>query len=230
MVVHLAAFTHVDNCEAQPDLARRVNHLGTRNVADAAIDHGARVIYVSTDYIFDGSKYDEYDEEDEPSPINVYGRTKLAGESEIARVRAHWIVRTSWIFGQGDNFISTVLKRAREDARLRVVEDQVGRPTPAIAVAEGIAALVEREGRGILHVAGDGEPCSWADLATFALGSAGLNVPVERITTEMYRRESKTVVAHRPPYSVLSLEKARGLHIPLLDWREAVEREIGALA
>lgn len=198
-------------------------------MADAAIDHGVKVLYMSTDYVFDGSKRDEYEEDDELAPINVYGRTKTAGESEVDRVPEHWIVRTSWIFGQGTNFISAVLKRAREGAPLRVVEDQIGRPTPATAVALGIAALIERDGRGIVHVAGDGEPCSWADLATFALRAADLDVPVERITTETYRRESRITVAPRPPYSVLSLEKARRLGIPLLDWREAVEREIGAL-
>jgi dTDP-4-dehydrorhamnose reductase len=230
VVVHLAAFTDVDSCEAQPELARRVNHIGTRNVADAAADHGIRLIYVSTDYVFDGTKTTEYEESDEPNPLNVYGQTKLAGESKVARLPDHWIVRTSWIFGDGPNFIRTVLSRGREGSTLRIVEDQMGRPTSANGLAEAIVTLTDMKGEGLVHVAGDGEPCSWADLARFSLGSAGLDVPVEGITTEAYKRESKKTVAPRPLRSILGLQKARNLGIPLLDWRASVKREIGTMA
>lgn len=229
VIVHLAAFTQVDRCETDTELAARVNHLGTKHVADAAKERNARLIYLSTDYVFDGTKQGEYDETDVANPVNVYGRTKLAGESEVSRVPDHWIVRSSWIFGDGSNFIRTVVDRARRGSTLRIVDDQIGRPTSAKAVAEGVRALIDRRGEGIVHVAGDGEPCSWADLADFALGCAGLDVSVERIATKTYREEATEEVAPRPPRSVLALDRARGLGIPLLDWRDSVRQEIGTM-
>ena len=227
VIAHLAALTKVDKCEAEPELAQRVNHLGTKHIADAAIEHGARLVYLSTDYVFDGTKHSDYDETDVANPVNIYGRTKLAGESEAARVPDHWILRSSWIFGDGANFIRAVIARARSGSKPRVVDDQIGRPTAAHAVAAGIRAMIEREGDGIVHVAGDGEPCSWADLAEFALGCAGLDPRVERISTETYRAEADGVIAPRPSRSVLALDKARALAIPLLDWRDSVRQEIG---
>ena len=229
VIVHLAAFTHVDDCEAQPELARKVNHLGTRHLAEAAMDHSIRLFYLSTDYVFDGTKETGYEESDPADPLNVYGKTKLAGEAEVARVRHHCIVRSSWIFGDGRNFIRTILGRASKRGPLRIVDDQTGRPTSATAVAAGLRALIKEGGEGIVHLAGEGDPCSWADLAEFSLRCAGSDTDVERITTETYERESRSVVAPRPRRSVLSIEKARGLGLPLLDWRAEVEREIGLM-
>jgi dTDP-4-dehydrorhamnose reductase len=226
VIVHLAALTNVDGCEEDPAAATRINHLGTRNVADAASRWGARLIYVSTDYVFDGHKQGEYDESDAPDPVNVYGRTKLAGESEVMRAADRWVVRSSWIFGDGHNFIRTVIDRAREGLPLRIVDDQIGRPTSATAVAAAVKELIDRSGEGIVNVAGDGEPCSWADLAGFAVGCAGLDVNIERISTETYRAEASRVIAPRPARSVLSLDRARALDLPLLDWRDSVRKEI----
>lgn len=226
-MVHLAAMTDVDGCEAQPDRAERINHAGTRNITGAAADHGVRVIYVSTDYVFDGEKGTEYIESDDPNPLNVYGRTKLAGESEVAKLPDHWILRSSWIWGEGRNFIRTIIHHAQKGQPLRIVDDQVGRPTSSTELAKAIAELITKEGEGVIHVAGDGEPCSWADLAEFALGEAGMNTSVERITTEAYERQARGLVASRPLRSVLSLQKSRALGLPLLDWRVAVSREIG---
>lgn len=184
---------------------------------------------MSTDYVFDGRKETEYSESDEPNPLNVYGRTKLAGESEVATLPDHWILRSSWVFGEGRNFIRTIIHHARKGQPLRIVDDQVGRPTSATELAKAITELISEKGEGVVHVAGDGEPCSWADLAEFALGEAGIQARLERITTETYEQEAKVLVASRPLRSILSLQRARSLDLPLLDWRDAVCREIGTL-
>src|SRR5687767_3023782 len=131
VVVHLAAMTNVDACEREPGLATAINDTGTRNVAEIAAMHGARVIYVSTDYVFDGAKESEYVEDDPTRPLNVYGTTKLAGEAHVRSAGNNLVVRTSWVFGDGSNFVRTIGRLAGERAELAVVDDQKGRPTPA---------------------------------------------------------------------------------------------------
>lgn len=225
-VIHLAAMTAVDRCEEEPEGAAAVNRVGTAHVAEAAQRSGARLIYVSTDYVFDGRKGAEYTEDDPVGPVNVYGRTKLGGEEAARCVTNHLVVRSSWIFGAGKNFIDTVLERARGGAPLRVVDDQVARPTAASGLAAALVHLLERDVVGTVHITGDGDPCSWADLASFALVSAGLEDHVERVSTESYRAAVGGSIAPRPPNSTLSLEKAKGLEIPLLDWRASVRDHV----
>ena len=129
VIVHLAALTDVDACERDPKAADAVNSLGTRNVAEAAEETGARVIYVSTNYVFDGTKAEEYAEEDRPAPLNAYGRSKLAGEAEVRGRGRHLVVRTSWVFGGERNFVKTILEAAKRRGDVDVVDDQMGRPT-----------------------------------------------------------------------------------------------------
>ena len=221
VVVHLAAFTNVDGCEIEQDKARRVNAGGTENVVDAARAAGARVVYVSTDFVFSGNKPGEYDEDDPVGPINVYGETKLQGERHLDP-DIDLIIRTSWVFGDGPNFIRTILA-ASERGTVSVVDDQRGRPTAAAAVAGGIAHLLSDGVSGVVHVAGDGVPCSWAELAEHALSVAGSTGTVDRIDTASYIASVTRVVAPRPPNSTLAIDKARSLEVPLLDWRSAVE-------
>lgn len=225
-VVHLAAMTAVDRCEDEPDLAREVNEMGTRHVATAAQRAGARVIYVSTDYVFDGKKATGYSEDDDVAPLNVYGRTKFGGEEAVRRVKDHLIVRSSWIFGSGKNFIDTVIDRASAGAALRVVDDQIARPTSATGLALALSDLIGRDVVGTLHVTGDGAPCSWADLASFALACAGFEDRIERVTTEDYRAAAPGTIAQRPANSTLALDKARRLSVPLLDWRTSVREHV----
>jgi dTDP-4-dehydrorhamnose reductase len=229
LVIHLAAMANVDECERDPDRANAVNAEGTRNVVEAA-GQRARVVYVSTDYVFDGRKQEEYAEDDPPVPLNAYGRSKLAGEEYVRRGPDNLIVRTSWVFGVGRNFVATILKAAQMGGPLRVVGDQRGRPTYAQDLAASLAHLVRDRTAGILHVAGDGEPATWADLAELAVGAAGLSVAVERIDAETYRRRAGRVVAPRPANSVLSLERARRWGVPLAEWRRSVHRYVGAMA
>lgn len=223
-VIHLAAMTHVDDCEVEPEAAWAVNAEGTRHIAEAAKERNERVIYLSTDYVFDGTKQGEYLEDDTPRPINVYGRTKLEGENHVRTVPGATILRTSWVIGEGRNFVGTIVAAARKGKPLRVVDDQRGRPSFADDLARAIVHVLEHEIEGVVNVAGDEEPCTWADLAELALRDAGLDTEVERIDTETYERTAGRVVAPRPPNSVLALAKARRLGVPLASWRASLER------
>jgi dTDP-4-dehydrorhamnose reductase len=227
VVVHLAAFTNVDECEGDPERAFSVNARGTGHVAAAAGDEGGRVVYVSTDYVFDGTKEGQYVEEDPVNPINVYGRSKAEGEAIVRDGSDNLVVRTSWVYGRGRNFVKTIVSAARAGKDLSVVDDQVGRPTWARDLARGIVGLIERGATGTVHVAGDGDPCTWADLTEEAVAAAGLRSPVERVATEAYERMAGRPLAPRPRNSALSIEEARTMGVPLRDWRESVRAYVG---
>ena len=222
VVVHLAAMTDVDRCEREPSLAEQVNGAGSHNVADAARAAGARVIGVSTDYVFDGTAPGEYSEADQPRPLSVYGRTKLAGEQALLEAAGSTVIRTSWVYGDGRNFIRTILRAASSGRALAVVDDQVGRPTAADDVARAIVHLLSVDPPPLVHVTGDGPPTTWAGLAEHSLAAAGLTVPVEHVSTVEYGRRVDSVLAPRPSNSLLSLDRARGLGVPLSDWRTSV--------
>jgi dTDP-4-dehydrorhamnose reductase len=222
VVIHLAAMTHVDACETNPELARRVNDEGTSHVTAAAAAAGAKVIYTSTDYVFDGTKTGEYLETDAPRPLNVYGATKLAGERHVRKYSDNLAVRTSWVIGKGRNFVGTMLAAARQREVLTVVDDQRGRPTFASDLGPALLYLIDAGASGLLHVAGDGPPCSWADLAEAALAEVGSATKVERVTTEAYRASAAGVVAERPRNSVLCLDEARHQGVPLRNWHASL--------
>lgn len=210
LVVHAAAMTNVDGCELDPGRAEAVNAGGAANVASA----GARVIHLSTDYVFSGAEPGEYAEDASTGPLGAYGRSKLAGEQAVLGRPGNLVVRTSWVYGEGRNFIRSILAAERAGKALRVVDDQRGRPTWAGDVARAVAYLAGRADTGVVHVTGAGDPCTWADLAEVVVGH-----PVERITSEEFGAP-----APRPRNSVLSLRRARGLGVPLADWRESVKR------
>jgi dTDP-4-dehydrorhamnose reductase len=224
-VVHLAAMTHVDRCEQEPELAWQVNGQGTAHVCESAGRAGARVIYLSTDYVFSGERGGEWHEADEKHPCNLYGASKLAGERWVLALHDGLVVRTSWVYGEGRNFLRTILAAAREGRPLRVVSDQVGRPTSARTLAEAIAWLVERPVQGALHVSDDGEPVSWAGLAEYALEQAGIEAAVERISTAQFGAP-----APRPANSTLALGHAKELGVPLGDWKQRVSEYVKAAA
>lgn len=222
VVVHLAAMTDVDRCEREPHLAEEVNGAGSRNVAEAASATGARVIGVSSDYVFDGTAPGEYTEADQPRPLSVYGRTKLAGEQALLEAGDNTVIRTSWVYGDGRNFIRTILRAAAAGRALAVVDDQLGRPTAADDLARAIVHLLSIDPPRLLHVTGDGPPTSWAGVAEQSLEAAGLTVPVEHVSTIEYGRRMDSTLAPRPANSLLSLDRARGLGVPLTDWRTSV--------
>lgn len=214
VVVHTAAMTDVDGCEDDPDRAFAVNATGAANVAAA----GVRVIHLSTDYVFDGGARAPYAEDATPAPLGVYGRSKLEGERAVLAAGRNLVVRTAWVFGEGRNFIRAILAADAAGRPLRVVDDQIGRPTAAADLAEAIAVLAGADAAGIVNVTGDGEPCSWADLAELVVGH-----PVERISTAEFGAR-----APRPAWSVLALDRARALGLPLADWRTSVSRYVEA--
>jgi dTDP-4-dehydrorhamnose reductase len=223
-VLHLAAFTRVDDCESDPDRAHLVNGLGARHVAQAAAEAGAAVLALSTDYVFSGAATRPYREHDATGPLSVYGASKLAGEQGVRDVNPrHVVVRTAWLYGQGGaNFVDTILARARAGEPLRVVDDQRGAPTCASDLAPALVRLAEAGRYGTYHVTSAGE-CSWHELAVHALRRAGLAAPVARIDSATLARP-----ARRPAYSVLSnrlFEHVTGHRMP--HWQEAVDRYLG---
>jgi len=207
LVLHAAAWTDVDGAESDPAAAEETNVLGTHNVAAA----GAPIVYYSTDYVFDGAKGAPYVESDEPAPLSVYGRTKLAGEREV---RDGWIVRSSWLFGPtGHNFVRTMLRLGAERDEVAVVDDQRGCPTYVGHLAEATRSIVALP-HGTYHVAADGD-CTWAEFAEAIFEEAGTDCRVRRITTAEFG-----AAAPRPAYSVLRSEKAETPRLP--HWREGL--------
>jgi dTDP-4-dehydrorhamnose reductase len=207
VVVNCAAFTNVDGCESERDSCFDVNGRGAGNVAAAAAGAGARVIHISTDYVFDGRSRIAYKEDDETAPLSAYGESKLDGEKRVAAAAGEYvIVRTAWLFGAGGvNFVSKILARAKEGEPLEVVGDQRGSPTYAGHLATALAKLVEVEFRGVVHVAGAGE-ASWFDVAGEVLRSTGYRVPLTAIATA-----DLELPAPRPRYSVLDSSLAAKL-------------------
>jgi dTDP-4-dehydrorhamnose reductase len=200
VVIHLAAFTDVEACEDNRQQAFRLNALGSMNVAAGAREVGAYLVYLSTDYVFDGRKSDPYVEIDEPRPLNFYGLTKLYGERYVRELTTrHLIVRTSWLFGpHGRNFVDTIVAKASRGTRLTVVSDQRGCPTYTLDLARGIAAVVAKGLEGVVHLTNTGST-TWYDLAKLALDLAGIAAPIEPVSSGQYPTK-----ARRPTYSVLA--------------------------
>ena len=226
VIVHAAAWTNVDACEGDPDRAFAVNALGTRNVAGAARAVGARVCYVSTDYVFDGTSDRPYTEWDPPHPLSVYGRSKLGGEQELGV--GDTVVRTSWLCGRhGRNFVKTVIGRALEGQELRVVDDQQGCFTLASDLAGMIRRLVLEGRAGTYHVTNQGAT-TWYRVTCEALEAAGLDpssvVPISTAELDPPR------AAPRPAFAVLDNAALRLSGTALLpDHRDALRRLVGDL-
>jgi dTDP-4-dehydrorhamnose reductase len=224
-VVHAAAMTNVDGCESEPERALVQNRDATRIVASVARERGATLVYVSTDYVFDGTKGTPYLEEDPPSPINVYGRTKLAGE-EAARASGgpSLVVRTSWLYGPGGkNFVDTIAAKLGRGESLEVVDDQRGSPTYARDLADGIEVLLRRGALGTVHVTNSGHT-TWHGFAVEIARYLGSTAPIVATTSERIQRP-----AARPKYSVLSGARYRGLTgESLRSWEEAVHHYLAS--
>ena len=219
VVINCAAWTDVDGAEEYPEAALRVNRDGARNVAKAA----GSVIYLSSDYVFDGTKEEPYVESDPVSPISGYGRSKAEGELATleANPRSH-VVRTSWLFGVGGgNFVETMLRLGGERDTVRVVDDQVGQPTYTGHLAESLLRIAESDDYGIHHRSANNH-CSWYELARFIFEKAGVDCEVVPCTTAEFPRP-----APRPAYSVLGTER-RGLQPTLPDWQRGVADYLAA--
>jgi dTDP-4-dehydrorhamnose reductase len=219
LVIHSAALTDVDGCAREPDLAYRVNALGTRNVAVACQDVDCPLLAISTNEVFDGKAGQPYLEFDATNPINAYAKSKHAGEALVRDLLARfYIVRTAWLFGYGgNNFVAKIVKRAKEDGRLRVVADEVGSPTFAPDLAQAVAHLIATDAYGIYHFVNDGA-CSRFEFAQKILELAGLaHVPIEPIRLADLGRPSTP-----PPYSPLRNFCGAQIGIRLRPWPDAL--------
>jgi dTDP-4-dehydrorhamnose reductase len=229
-VANCAAYTDVDGAESHERAAMRVNDQGAAMLAGGAAAVGAKVLYPSSDYVFDGSKRRPYVESDLPAAASAYGRSKQAGETSVAVANPrHLITRSSWLFGVGGrNFVETMLRLGREQPEVMVVSDQIGSPTYTRHLATALAGLLESDDYGIHHIAGTGS-CSWYEFAQEIFDQAGVECRVLSATTEELARP-----APRPPFSVLGSERRRSLQLP--GWRQGlreylVERErVGSAA
>jgi dTDP-4-dehydrorhamnose reductase len=220
VVVNCAAFTAVDPCETQRDLCFKANATGAGNVAGAAAAEGARIIHLSTDYVFDGKSRVPYTEDAEPAPLSAYGESKLEGEKFVAEAaREHIIVRTAGLFGVGGvSFVSKILARAKEGGPLEVVNDQWSSPTYAGHLAEALAELLNVDFRGVVHVAGAGV-ASWHDVAAEVLKLTGYGISVRAISAGDLDR-----AARRPAFSALDCSRyaeLTGRVVP--HWREGLK-------
>jgi len=217
VVIHAAALTNVDACERDVPLAYRLNALGTQHVAQACRACGAAMVYMSTDYVFDGTKGAPYVESDKPNPLSVYGRSKLAGEYHVqAYLRKFYIVRTAWLYSRtGNSFVTRILNLAEERPYLQVVTTEFGSPTYASDLAEAIARLIEQPAYGIYHLVNEGA-CSRYEFARAILDLAGKSDYVLEPVDEFPR-------AARPPkYGVLQNTRAAELGIVLRPWQAAL--------
>lgn len=219
IIINCAAYTDVDACEANREDAFRVNAIGARNMAICAEKIGAKLVHLSTDYVFAGDAERPYSEFDLPAPKSVYGLTKLAGEDYVRQFSTRWfIVRTAWLYGlSGRNFVKTILKRASETGKLKVVDDQIGNPTNAADLAHHILKIAAAGEYGLCHCTGKGE-CSWYEFAKKIVEYSGIEAMVEPCTSDEYPRPAK-----RPSYSSLDHMMLRStVGDEMRSWQEAL--------
>lgn len=224
-VIHCAAYTNVDGAEADYDVAFRINAVGTQNLAAGCLETAARLVYVSTDYVFDGQTRQPYREFDSVNPQNVYGITKRHGEEIVRQLLGrHYIIRTAWLYGEGSNFARTMLNLAVKNSTLKVVNDQIGTPTSTVDLARAIYALLATDAYGTYHGTCQGQ-CSWYDFACEIFRQAGKQVKVLPVTTDEFPRPAK-----RPAYSVLDNYMLRmTIGDPMRNWQNALADYIGGL-
>ena len=224
-IINCAAFTNVEACETQEPAAFAVNGLGPELLAKACAQRGIRLVHISTDYVFDGTKQTPYLPADHPNPIGAYGRTKLAGERAVAAFcRNHLIVRTAWLYGaSGKNFVHTILRLAKEKPELRVVNDQFGSPTFVRDLAALLARLVQCDATGVTHATNSGS-CSWYEFACEIVRLAGMGTPVRPIPSSEFPTPAK-----RPAWSVLDCSRTEHLAgVKIRHWREALAEFMGS--
>lgn len=221
VIINCAAHTNVDACETQWDLAYQINAVGARNLSIAAAKTDAKLIHVSTDYVFPGTSPKPLTEFDATGPISAYGKTKLEGENFVKEFAPkHFILRTAWLYGDGKNFVKTMLKLSESHDTITVVSDQYGSPTSAAELAKMIHFLEPTENYGTYHATCEGQ-CSWADFAVEIFKRAGKDTVVKYVTTEEYNSPAK-----RPAYSVLDnymLRLAAKDAFRMADWKDALD-------
>ncbi len=224
-IVNCAAYTAVDACETNQDLAFKVNAIGPRNLAIAARETGAKILHVSTDYVFDGTKETPYYESDPICPQSVYGSTKAEAEKMVQQMAERfYILRTAWLYGDGKNFAKTMLRLSETNDVVKVVGDQFGTPTSAYELTKSIDSLLFTDNYGLFHATCEGS-CNWAEFATEIFRLAGKNTKVQAITTEEYGAP-----ANRPAHSVLEnyMFKMTSGYM-FADWHDVIEKYLKEL-
>jgi len=235
LIINCAAYTAVDKAESEPALADKINHLAVKQLADIAKQHNAKLIHISTDYVFNGQQYRPYVETDDVAPQSVYGETKLKGEKALLAAMPNnaLIIRTSWVYSEyGNNFVKTMLRLGKERDALNIIFDQVGTPTYAYDLAEAIMAIVENEhfnqakvSSELYHYSNEGV-CSWYDFANAIFELSNINCDVSPIETKDY-----PTPATRPHYSLLNKAKIKhGFNLRIPYWKEALQHCLNKLA
>jgi dTDP-4-dehydrorhamnose reductase len=219
VIINTAALTNVDGCETKKELAYKVNRDGAGVMARAAAAGGARLVHISTDYVFDGSSEKAYKETDEPCPKSVYGSSKLEGEKEVQKYEKSFILRTAWLYGpHGNNFVKTMMRLGKENGEAGVVTDQLGNPTSTFELVRIIDTVLKNGEYGIYHATCSGV-CSWNEFAREIFRMAGMDVKVNDLTTEQFPRPAK-----RPAYSNLCKDKLFEVcGYKATDWHDALK-------
>lgn len=216
LIIHAAAYTNVDQAETETEKAFLINQTGTENLALTSGNFNIPIVYISTDYVFDGTKQTPYLPDDETSPINVYGFSKLMGEDTVKELNnKYFIIRTSWLYGhKGKNFVETMINLAKTKPELRVVNDQVGCPTWTVALAEGILKIIQNNQYGTYHVCGSGST-SWHGFAVKIFELMGIDIKVIPVSSEEFKTAAK-----RPKYSIMDND---GI---CPDWQDSLKKYI----
>ena len=224
VIINCAAHTNVDACEQQWDLAYKINAIGPRNLSIAATAVGAKMIHVSTDYVFAGNGTRPYTEFDTPNPVSAYGKTKLEGEKFVQQFAdKFFILRTAWLYGEGKNFVKTMLTLAENHDEISVVRDQLGSPTSAVELSKMIHYLEPTENYGIFHATCEGDT-NWADFAEEIFKKMGVKTKVNHVTSEEYKKLNPAS-ADRPAYSILEnyMLKHTTNDFAMADWQDALD-------
>ncbi len=222
-IINCAAYTAVDKQESDVDLSYKINAIGPRNLAIAATETGAKLVHISTDYVFEGNGTRPYIEFDKTGPVSVYGRTKLAGEEMVRQfARNFFIIRTAWLYGDGKNFVKTMLSLTDKYDEVSVVKDQLGTPTSAKELAKAICYLLGTENYGVFHGTCEGDT-NWADFTEEIFRIAGKSTRVNHVTTDEYTAKNPQA-APRPAYSILENYMFKlTSDFMFADWHYAIE-------
>ena len=226
-IVNCAAHTNVNGCETDIDNAYRINAIGPRNLSIAATRYGAKMMHISTDYVFDGNTDKPYIEFDTTNPQGIYGKTKLAGENFVKEfAKEYFIIRTAWLYGDGKNFVKTMLGLSEKYDKVTVVGDQFGSPTSAKELAKGMAYLLPTDNFGVFHGTCEGST-NWADFTREIFRLAGVKTEVKTVTTEQYNKNASGIIAPRPAYSILEnyMLKLTTNHM-FANWEDAIAEYI----
>lgn len=229
VIINCAAHTNVDACEKEWDAAYRINAIGPRNLSIAATEVDAKMIHVSTDYVFEGNGTRPYTEFDAPNPVSAYGKTKLEGELFVkAFSKKYFIFRTAWLYGDGRNFVKTMLRLAENHDEVSVVCDQQGSPTSAVELARAIHHFEATENYGVFHATCEGDT-NWADFTEAIFARAGKTTKVNHVTSEQYA-QMNPASAKRPAYSILDNYMMRlTSDYRMADWKSALDEYMKAI-